>query len=352
MLKQFSLLLIILASLVLAGCQSSAPAVTSQPSASPVASAVAEASQAESLAASAAASPAASPAASATETTDATRSVTDALGAAIEVPAEPQRIVVLTQEDLDAALALGVTPAGITNGQGQNTPPRYLSERVADIRVVGDLLRPNLESVAAVNPDLILAGDMNDEQVIAQLGEIAPTVVTMDVDDDWKTHFAKVAEVLNQQAEGARVMADYDAEVQEVKAALGANANARVSVVRWGPGGPSYMQPKQFSVLVLTDLGLQRPAHQPDDGFTHSMPLSLEQLNLIDGDWLFVGTLSPEGEDATAMQSAQNTPVFQQLAAVKNNHVVAIDGAVWSSRGGVLAAQVVLADVRKALSAS
>lgn len=345
MLKQFSLLMIVLASLLLAGCQSSAPAVTSQPnsnpSASPATSAIAEAS----------ASPSVSPAASVTETADATRTVTDALGAAIEVPAEPQRIVVLTQEDLDAALALGVMPAGITNGQGQNTPPRYLSERVAGLRVVGDLLRPNLESVAAVNPDLILAGDMNDEQVIAQLGEIAPTVVTMDVDDDWKTHFAKVAEVLNKQAEGTQVLADYDAEVQEVKSALGANANARVSVVRWGPTGPSYMQTKQFSVLVLTDLGLQRPAHQPDDGFTHSMPLSLEQINLIDGDWLFLGTLSPEGEDATAMQSARDTPVFQQLSAVKNNHVVAIDGAVWSSRGGVLAAQVVLDDVRKALSA-
>ncbi|MBV9791382.1 MAG: iron-siderophore ABC transporter substrate-binding protein [Chloroflexi bacterium] len=338
----------ILASLLLAGCQSSAPAVTSQPnsslSASPAASAVAEAS----------ASPAESPAATeaAAAPTDATRTVADALGAEIEVPAAPQRIVVLTQEDLDAALALGVMPAGITNGQGQNTPPRYLGERVAGLRVVGDLLRPNLESVAAVNPDLILAGDMNDEQVIAQLGEIAPTVVTMDVDDDWKTHFAKVAEVLNKQDAGTRVLADYDAEVQAVKAALGANANARVSVVRWGPTGPSYMQPKQFSVLVLTDLGLQRPAHQPDDGFTHSMPLSLEQINLIDGDWLFLGTLSPEGEDATAMQSARDTPVFQQLAAVKNNHVVAIDGAVWSSRGGVLAAQVVLDDVRKALSAS
>src|SRR5688572_5110288 len=75
-------------------------------------------------AASSSAAPAAAPA---------TREVKDATGTLIKIPAEPKRVVTLTQEDLDAALALGVTPVGITNGQGIDKPPAYLADKVQGI---------------------------------------------------------------------------------------------------------------------------------------------------------------------------------------------------------------------------
>ncbi|MGW3505869.1 hypothetical protein ACWDMY_35190, partial [Streptomyces globisporus] len=40
-----------------------------------------------------------------------TRTVKDATGKAVEIPAEPKRIVTLTQEDLDAVLALDINTA-------------------------------------------------------------------------------------------------------------------------------------------------------------------------------------------------------------------------------------------------
>ncbi|GIH92313.1 ABC transporter substrate-binding protein [Planobispora siamensis] len=286
------------------------------------------------------------PAAASQPAAPATREVKDATGTLIKIPAEPKRVVTLTQEDLDAALALGVTPVGITNGQGLDKPPAYLADKVRGIPVVGDLLQPVIDKVVEVQPDLILAGDMQDKQILDQLRTITPaTLVTMAPTDDWKLSFMGVGNALNKLDEAKKVLADYDAKVAEAKARI---KPAEVSIVRWNPQGPSWMEKRQFSSFVATDLGLTRPKAQDKDGTAHSMPLSLEALSDIDGEWLFLSTLTADGEKA--LTEVKETPAFKELKAVKNDHVVSVDGSVWSTRGAPLAAQVVLDDLVKALA--
>ncbi|MFF2141513.1 ABC transporter substrate-binding protein [Kitasatospora sp. NPDC058190] len=279
------------------------------------------------------------------------RTVKDATGKAVEVPAEPERIVTLTQEDLDAVLALGVKPVGITNGQGLNEPPAYLKDRVQGVPVVGNLLQPVMDKVIAAKPDLILAGDMQDEQMLRQLREITPaTLVTMAPTDDWKLAFRGIGNAVNKLDQANKVIDDYQAKATEAGADLGRNKGAAVSIVRWNPTGPSWMEKKQFAGGVALDMGLTRPTAQDKDGNAHSPALSLEKLSEIDGDWLFLSTLTDDGK--AALKDVQSKPAYQELNAVKNNRTVTVDGSVWSTRGGPLAADVVIGDFGKALSAS
>ncbi|MEV7777149.1 iron-siderophore ABC transporter substrate-binding protein [Kitasatospora sp. NPDC088351] len=279
------------------------------------------------------------------------RTVKDATGTAVEIPADPQRIVTLTQEDLDAVLALGVKPVGITNGQGLNEPPAYLKDKVQGITVVGNLLQPVMDKVIAAKPDLILAGDMQDEQMLKQLRQITPaTVVTMAPTDDWKLSFRGIGNAVNKLDQANKVIADYDAKAAKAGGELGANKGAAVSIVRWNPTGPSWMEKKQFASGVALDMGLTRPKAQDKDGNAHTPALSLEKINEIDGDWLFLSTLTDDGK--AALKDVQSKPAYQELGAVKNNHTVTVDGSVWSTRGGPLAADVVIGDITKALTAS
>lgn len=141
-----------------------------------------------------------------------TRTVKDATGKVVQVPAHPQRIVTLTQEDLDAVLALKIKPVGITNGQGLDKPPAYLADKVKGIDVVGGLLKPVMDKVIAAKPDLILAGDMQDEQVLKQLREITPaTLVTMAPTDDWKISFRGIGNAVNKLNDANKVIADHEA---------------------------------------------------------------------------------------------------------------------------------------------
>ncbi|MYU20566.1 iron-siderophore ABC transporter substrate-binding protein [Streptomyces sp. SID8352] len=280
-----------------------------------------------------------------------TRTVKDATGRAVEVPAAPQRIVTLTQEDLDMVLALGVKPVGITNGQGLDKPPAYLAGKVEGIEVVGNLLQPVMDKVVAARPDLILAGDMQDEQVLKQLREITPaTLVTMAPTDDWKLSFRGIGNALNKLDTANKVITDHESAAKAAGEALGANKGAEVSIVRWNPDGPSWMENKQFASGIALEMGLKRPKNQNKDGNAHTPSLSLEKINEIDGDWLFLSTLTSDGEKA--LGDVQSKPAYKELNAVKKGHVVTVEGSVWSTRGGPLAADVVMDDISEALKAS
>lgn len=340
--RQWSILVVLLTMLAACGGQPAAVVPTSAPSAAPVADA-----QPTAIATTA---PATAPTQAPT-----TRTITDASGAQIVVPVAPQRVVTLTEHDLDSALALGITPVGSVNGRGQTGLPAYLGDQIAGIESVGSLAEPSLEKLAALKPDLILAGNLipQIEALLPDLQQIAPVVKTYSAGDDWKVAFAGSAAAVNRTAAAETFLADYTTRAAAIRAILPADTPAEASIVRWMPEGPVVMAPITFSSLVLADLGLARPAAHAElvgSHGAHSEPLSLEQLAVIDSDWLFIGALNAEG--GAALETAQSNPLFQQLTVVKQGHVAVVDGAVWTSIGGPLAALTVLDDVEAALAAT
>ncbi|SDS97139.1 iron complex transport system substrate-binding protein [Halopseudomonas litoralis] len=274
-----------------------------------------------------------------------TRQIEDAQGNQLTVPADPKRIVTLSELDLDVALALGIEPVGTTDGRGQAAPPRYLEGRVpAQTRSVGILNNPNLEALLELQPDLILTGPQKPEQ-LAILNEIAPTAVSYALGEYWMDATLRVANILNREAEGQALLERYKARTAEGREKLSEHQGETISITRWNPKGPAYMLKDSFSSTVAHDLGLVRPAHQQEPGTTHSMSLSLESLAMLDADWLVIGTLATTGDAVDAMRQAEQTPMFQQLEATKAGHYSAVDGSVWTSTGGPLAALQLIEDI-------
>ncbi len=264
------------------------------------------------------------------------------------IPQNPQRVFTVTDSDLDAVLALGVAPVGITNGRGQMTPPRYLAETLPEgVTVAGNFFNPNLEVVLELQPDIILAAGLSDPDVLAQLNAIAPTVNTYINGSDWQTHFRTVADVLNLPAEAATFLADYDARIAELQTTLADHLGEEFIVARWNAEGPQVMAPVTFVSAVLFHLGLTSPTEIPEleAGHAHSAPLSLETLGVIDVDWAFVGTLQAEGDAVDALTAVLENPLFQALEVVKNERLFVVDGSLWTSSGGPLATMLVLENV-------
>jgi iron complex transport system substrate-binding protein len=257
------------------------------------------------------------------------------------------------EADVDALLALGVTPVGSTNGRGQMTPPRYLAEYLTETVSVGRFYSPNLEAVLELEPDLILFGGFTDESVLAQLNAIAPTVNTLQFGESWQSHFRRVADVMNMSTEAEAFIADYDARIDALQAVPGDSADDSFIVARWTPEGPQIMAPTlTFSSGILLDVGLQQAPEIPElqDGHPHSAPLSLEKLELLDVDWAFVGTLNAQEESVNALDEALNNPLFQSLDVARNDRVIVVDGSLWTSIGGPLAAMMVLDDIEAAMT--
>lgn len=280
------------------------------------------------------------------------RSLVDATGAQITIPDTIQRPLALSEMDLDALLALNLQPVGTTAGRGQQGTPNYLGQAAQRIPLMGGFGAPVLDKIIAAKPDLILAGGITDPKLLQQLRTIAPTVVTYTLGNDWKTAFRHIAQFTGRNPQANAFFERYQQRIEQLHKHLGPNTNSTVSIVRWNPQGPAYMLSESFASLVIADLGLKRPSTQQEKGIAHSPPLSLEAIQRIDADWLFVGTLSPTGQASEALKTSMQSPVFRQLKAVKNQHMRLVDGSLWTSLGGPLAAMAILNDVEQHMTHS
>ncbi len=274
------------------------------------------------------------------------RLIIDASNQSMSIPDQPQRVVALSELDLDAMVALHYPVLATTAGRGQASIPAYLNAQAAQIPLIGGFASPVLDKVVAYQPDLILAGGILDANLLAQLKKIAPTVVTFRPGEPWADAFKRIAQVLDREVAAKAFMNRYHAQASQIEHIVAQDAN-RVSIVRWSAQGPAYMLNDSFASLVLRDAGLSRPLSQQQAGAAHSLPVNMDALTQIDADWLFLGVLNPNGQASELMQTSMTHPEFRQLNAVQKNHFAVVDGALWTGVGGPMAAMAVLADVQK-----
>jgi iron complex transport system substrate-binding protein len=183
------------------------------------------------------------------------RTVEHAMGSA-EIPERPERVVVLDTGELDSLVALGVTPAGAVTTDVATGFLSYLQEPAEGVEEVGTIGEPNLEAIAAVQPDLILSNKVRHEALYDKLSQIAPTVFAEEVGAVWKDNFGLAAEALGMEEEAEQVLSDYESVAAELGQAIGDPASTTVSPLRFVEGGIRAYTPESFIGTVLTDVGL------------------------------------------------------------------------------------------------
>ncbi len=83
--------------------------------------------------------------------------------------------------------------------------PEYLG--VDGVEPVGTVPEPDLEAIAALEPDLILGTESRHSQLYAQLDAIAPTVFMQTQADPWQENVLLIGEALGQK-DGAQTLLD------------------------------------------------------------------------------------------------------------------------------------------------
>ena len=280
------------------------------------------------------------PSASASETT-----VSTAFGD-VPVPAEPQSVVALAESALDVALAVGVTPVGTTASRGGTEPPAYLGEEAAAVPVVGTVREANLEAIVEAAPDLILAASGLDQAQYDALSAIAPTVVPeAAATGDWQAPLHTYAQALGSDDELTERLDAVTERAEAVAADGGLDGTA--AVVRWMETGPVLMSSALMPGALLAAAGADAmPAAAGLGDAPHSDPLSLENLGEVDADHLFLAAFGQGGD--TALAAAQGDPAFARLKAAQSGATTEVDGGVWTSSAGPIAAEAVVDDLEAA----
>ncbi|MGX5210446.1 ABC transporter substrate-binding protein [Streptomyces violaceus] len=277
-------------------------------------------------------------------------SVRTAYGA-VEVPAAPRRVVALGDTALDSSLALGVEPVGMLSSRGGNAVSPYLAGKVPGIALVGTVAETNLEAVAAARPELILAASGTPREQYDALKAIAPTVVPEPARfGDWESETRTVAAALGKEAEGERLLTGIEQRAEDIAGGRSADGTGTAVVVRWMATGPVILSSALMPSRLLKLTGDRISPAAAFTGKPHTDPLSLENLGEIDADRIYLTTLNADGEKALAAAEAQ--PAFARLRAVRTGSVDVVDGDVWSSAAGPLAAAEVLDDIERLRTAA
>ena len=88
------------------------------------------------------------------------------------------RIVTLYQGATDSAVALGLTPVGVVDSWLEKPTYRYLRAPLEGVEHVGLETQPNLEKIAWLQPDLVMASDFRHARIAPLLTAIAGSILT------------------------------------------------------------------------------------------------------------------------------------------------------------------------------
>ena len=124
----------------------------------------------------------------------------------------------------------------------------------------------------------------------------------------------------------------------------------KVPTILDGYDGPTIVGGNSMSSWVLTQVGFTRPAAQEkiNSQGRSGDKVSLENLDLIDADYLFFGVLAGKEKAAEELSAARKLPGFGTLGANRSGNVLPVDGVPWTSGSGPLGVKSVLAEVAAA----
>ncbi|KQB87474.1 iron-siderophore ABC transporter substrate-binding protein [Corynebacterium lowii] len=262
----------------------------------------------------------------------------------------PQRIVALNTGQLDTLLALGLMPVGIATAAADATAstgvPDFLKEEFGqqflldDIEVVGERSNPSVEKIAALEPDLILANQRADSELLERLRALAPVVLSNGGSEKWKEDLGIIADAVGKRAEADSLLADYEQRASDWAEQRGSGGT--ISLVR--SKGSQYVMHGEHSLagIVARDAGFERPESQT---FTDkpNKEISPENFQELEADYLFYSFSGPAAE-------ILDNSLWLNLEVVQQGRAENVDGDPWFLNASIVAAQRVLDDMMGAIS--
>jgi iron complex transport system substrate-binding protein len=224
-----------------------------------------------------------------------------------EITKAPSRVVVVgtATDDLDAALALGVTPVAFFNKSGSETVPSWLKGKLdtAKTKIVNAAAGVNAEEVGALTPDLILAtSSYGLEQEYANLAKIAPTVgyATEWGKQTWQEHVLVVAQALGKTGDAKKVVETTEAAITKFKSDNQKAAGKTFTASVGNTAGKmfSLVSKEDFAVKLIEQTGLTLSPAVADatknESGSPTGTLTPEQYDKLKADLVIVAFTTPD----------------------------------------------------------
>ena len=263
--------------------------------------------------------------------------ITDIYGT-VTVPVNPQRVVALDNRTFETLQDWGIELAAVPKAVMPKDLVYVADESVQDI---GSHNEPNLEIIAAVDPELVIIGQRFAGRY-DEIKALVPNAVVINLNfdvstsaehpgdnliDGLKNSTLALGAIFDKNAEAAQLVADFDKAIADAKEAYN-GTDTVISVVVSG-GNIGYSAPRTgrvwgpmyevFGWVSPLEVAGATSDHQGDD-------ISVEAIAQSNPDWIFVldrdaATSAADGS-TSARDVIDNSPALQNTTAVTQGQTV------------------------------
>lgn len=232
----------------------------------------------------------------------------------------------------ETLLMLDVTPVAATGVENyMATWDPFQGMEMGEIIDLGNGAELNFELLLEVEPDVFLHQEADPSNIdVTNYEQISPVAVFgPQTKMDWRLSLREVGKLLGKTEKAEEVITEIDQKLADARTRFQADYEGE-TVLHF-----SLMAADQYYCTYRPDLydketglGLNTP-----EGYTTSTnyePVSMEAFVAMNPDYIFVNVF--DGDEAIFEELSSNT-VWQSLKAVKEGHVVRLDGAGHSPSG-------------------
>ena len=268
--------------------------------------------------------------------TASTVEITDIHGT-VTVPMNPQRVIALDNRTFETLADWGIELVAVPKAV---MPADSIYVVDASVQDIGNHREPNLELIAAADPELVIIGQ-RFASYYDEIKALVPNAAVIDLNFDvseaaatpgenlvngLKASTLALGQIFDKNEEAAQLIADFDQAIADAKATYNGTDTVMSVVVSGGnigfsaPGsgrvwGPMY---EVFGWVTALDVSNTTSDHQGDD-------ISIEAIAQSNPDWIFVmdrDAAVATGEGTPAQDVIDNAPALQNTTAVSQGNIV------------------------------
>ncbi|PJE31847.1 iron complex transport system substrate-binding protein [Pseudooceanicola antarcticus] len=266
----------------------------------------------------------------------------------LELPAAPRTIVAFEMAAVDTLAALGHAPAGVPE-------PLYVADiaaQVPDATPAGSLFEPDFETVAAMQPDLVIVGarSLKQKEALSKIAPVANMSVGADAITDGLAHLEAYGALLGEEEKAAALTSRIETALAEAKAAVAEKGGKALILLTNGPKISTYGAGSRFGWLHGA---LDWPeASEGIEAATHGEAVSFEFVADVNPDTLIVidrGTaVNP---DAQSGRVTLDNPLVHNTKAWKEGRVLFLSAPeIYISSGGAGSMLTTLTEISDGLA--
>ena len=263
--------------------------------------------------------------------------ITDAHGT-VTVPVNPKNVVALDNRTFETLSDWGIELAAVPKAVMPADSPYIADESVQDI---GNHREPNLEIIAAVDPELVIIGQ-RFASFYDEIKALVPNAAVIDLNIDvseasdtpgenlvngLKDATIILGKIFDKNEEAETLVGKFDQAIENAKSAYNGTDTVMSVVVSGGNigfsaphsgrvWGPMY---EIFGWVPALEVGSSSSDHQGDD-------ISVEAIAQSNPDWIFVldrdAAVSSATDAVPAQDVIDNSPALQNTTAVSEGKIV------------------------------